>query len=128
MRHCQIWRLQLRAELGHGGEPSCSGGEEGGLHAASSGALGAAGNAAMRRRRAGAGGLRWGMHASVVLVTLAALLFFERGDSPALSRKIVSSIIFPVSLCCLLPPLCPGRRPTCRAPATRFIQFPCPAL
>lgn len=35
------------------------------------------------------------MHASVLLVTIAAFLFFEH-KSPALSRKIVSSIIFPV--------------------------------
>jgi hypothetical protein len=44
--------------------------------------------------------LRWGVHVSLLLVTAVAVLFFEQGHSTSLSRKMVSSIIFPVRLIC----------------------------
>lgn len=89
--------VQLRAELGIGNS-SCGGEGSGELHASGSEGLGGHGGFGAGHALRRSAGVRWGMHVSVVLVTIAALLFFERGDSPALSRKIVSSIIFPVSL------------------------------
>ena len=87
--------VQLRAELGIGNS-SCGGEGSGELHASGSEGLGGHGGFGAGHALRRSAGVRWGMHVSVVLVTIAALLFFERGDSPALSRKIVSSIIFPV--------------------------------
>lgn len=42
-------------------------------------------------------GFPWSMHVSMALVTVAAFLFFEERESSALIRKLVWSIIIPVS-------------------------------
>ena len=44
-------------------------------------------------------GFPWSMHVSMALLTMAAFLFFEERASSALIRKLVWSIIVPVSHC-----------------------------